>query len=215
MLAVGSWAGVARAQIYFDRNDFLADNPFVDTLDFEGIAGDGETVQPAPAFPGIQVAGQSASTHTPTPDLTAVVDINAWDWGSGTPSDTLIVNSTRGYLMDISFDVPVRAVGVNVNIGVDIGDDGQEANVLVYDGAQLLADLTIPTSNDFSAFVGFSTVGDITEMIVRSPSQDYGHFVLIDDLSYGIPEPATLGLLALGGLAVLRRRSQTRRGGKK
>ena len=61
-----------------------------------------------------------------------------------------------------------------------------------------------PSPANTSAFRGYLSDTPIAEVLIIE--DDDGEAVLLDNVMYTVPEPATLGLLALGGLALLRRK---------
>ena len=108
------------------------------------------------------------------------------------------------------FGGSVAAVGSNVLVGAD-GDDTGANNTgaaYLFDGATgaLLLTFLNPTPAEYDSF-GSSVAAMGINVLVACPGDDTG----ADNsgavyLFEGIPEPATLGLLALGGLALMRRR---------
>jgi hypothetical protein len=100
-----------------------------------------------------------------------------------------------------------------MSVSIDaIGNNSQDYGRLeAYDSTDVLLD-------DYET--SLLTVGDVESMTVStaSPSISYilaagkdpgvepHHTILLDNLSYVVPEPATIALLGLGSLALLRRR---------
>ena len=136
----GNHAGAA---VYTDVQAFLTDNPGLNLIDFEGIAAPGTfPLLPQPQQE-VLFTGRSQS-DTFTPNLITVVDSSHPD--SLLPSDAILVNSTEGYAMRITFDRLYAKVGLRVRIG---GGD-RSARVRAYSNGTVVSDQTFLTPAAFS-----------------------------------------------------------------
>ena len=170
----GNHAGAA---VYTDVQAFLTDNPGLNLIDFEGIAAPGTfPLLPQPQQ-GVLFTGRSQS-DTFTPNLITVVDSSHPD--SLLPSDAILVNSTEGYAMRITFDRLYAKVGLRVRIG---GGD-RSARVRAYSNGTVVSDQTFLTPAAFS-FVGFTEVLGIDLIEVTSVAETRGNVVWVDDVRFG------------------------------
>lgn len=101
---------------------------------------------------------------------------------------------------------PVVSVGADF-IDVEWFDTRMEA----YDINDLLIDaVDVPSGSDLSVYYAEVSGSGIASVVFRLGSLDQTSGatdgVVLDNLSFVIPEPGTLSLLALGGLALIRRR---------
>ncbi|MGD8451856.1 MAG: PEP-CTERM sorting domain-containing protein [Phycisphaerae bacterium] len=139
-------------------------------------------------------------------NVASLDDLYVWgeDVAGGTPCVGTVGTNSAGYDVTITFvGAPVTAFGgsfyvTNVVFGAVEGD----LTVALNDGTSVVLD-----SPYTSAFTGFTSDIPITS-VTLSPEPDAGLFVTLDDVVVGttIPEPASLGLLAVGALTLLRRR---------
>lgn len=195
LLAAGLILGsAANADIYTDRSAFEAANPGLANLDFEGIAAPGTYLQPAPDFSPYGAAFTSSGSGA----AVAIADSGFFFY---TPTDVLFVNLFDGPL-EITFSPLVQAAGMDIAIGFG----GLGATVRVFDsGGGLLESTSFDTEPEsvFTTFIGFDNLGDIGQIVV---TPDSGGFVMVDNVTYGIPAPGAAALLGIGGLVAARRR---------
>lgn len=195
IILVAGLCTAASADIYGDRSSFEGDNPGLSTLDFEDIANPGEFLQPAPDFSPFGV------TFSDPGGSGANVAISDSGFAFNTPTDVLFMNAFDVPL-HMTFSPNVLAVGMELAFGFG----GVTGTVSAYDSAGgLLETISLDTESEtiFTTFVGFGNVGDIALVTV---SPDSGGFVLVDNVSYGVPTPGALALLGLSGIAAVRRR---------
>ncbi|MBA4068175.1 MAG: hypothetical protein C0501_31640 [Isosphaera sp.] len=198
-------SGSAKAVFFTSQAAFATANPGLPVLDFEGIAGPNQVVQPAPNFAaqGVTFAGVVGG-----PGVVAVAGPNV----IGTPSAFLAVNAFDQAL-DINFlGAGVGAAGFNVAIGFQ--PPTRSATVEVFSGATLLDTQVFPTADEnvFTTFAGFSGFASNITRIRVTPST--GGFVLIDNLAFGaaaVPEPASAALLGLGAVGLVGARLRRKR----
>ena len=81
------------------------------------------------------------------------------------------------------------------------------SSVSVFDEVGVLIEtfiFSLPGTTAERTFFGYQAPSIGSVVLTNSGDQNWSP--LIDDHAYGVPEPATLSLLAFGGLAMLRRR---------
>jgi len=81
------------------------------------------------------------------------------------------------------------------------GLEAYDANDNLLDSVQA----TMP-QNQYPCWLGLETTQEISYILLTEPSGENGNIGIWDDLRFEIPEPATLSLLALGALGLIRRR---------
>ena len=159
-----------------------------------------------------------------SPEATTYVDFSAWvrldeegyrDGGYILGKGKYLVRETYSIIVNDTTHIP----HVNVHVGGGyynaVGTVGLELGEWthirgVYDGVGTGAGLSLYVNGDLIDFVAVSGMLDQNSESLWF-GVDYGNSLVawegsIDDVSIIVPEPATLSLLALGGLAVLRRR---------
>ena len=159
-----------------------------------------------------------------SPEATTYVDFSAWvrldaeggrDGGYILGKGRYLVPETYSIVVNDTTHIPV----VNVHVGGGyynaVGTVGLELGEWthirgVYDGVNPTAGLTLYVDGSIAGFVPVSGVLDQNSESLWF-GVDYGNSMVawegsIDDVSIITPEPATLSLLTLGGLAVVRRR---------
>jgi len=199
----------AHAQVTMFNADTPADN--VTTRDaWLAAAGvvapdhleDFESYAIGTALHGVPLVGGAVITDTNASPIMSVQSSSSFFGGSVPFGQGLALREGRTY--NITFATPVTYVGM-----FDIDQGGSDVRVFLSDSSfvDFLNLDTAGNSGLSGEFFGFVTTG-LTITSIRFIADGGDNEMGLDNLQYGeaVPEPATMTLLALGGLAVLRKR---------
>jgi len=100
------------------------------------------------------------------------------------------------------FDTPVERAGF-VWKGSDAATISVRARLIGADGSTLEEHLLDVAPGKF---FGFDSLAGMSRLEIGSVSQDGNAVLMLDDLTYSVPEPSTVGLLAIGMVWLLGRR---------
>lgn len=182
LLAIAGPSEFAAAAFTFNQQQFINANPGLNVMDFEGIAPVGQLVRFDGPREGVTIAG-GRSFSTMDPRLIDVADRD-YDYGSFVrPSDIAFVNSTKGYVMWITFEERFRAVGLIVKIGKG---NTERARVQAFSNNTSVGNQTLLTPN-FDGFIGFTDSRWIDRLDISAVNEDRGNVVRVDDIRFGDP----------------------------
>jgi hypothetical protein len=159
-----------------------------------------------------------ASFEANTSTLTTVDfsdEFPAGDWTSTGPNsdwnnvDAMLLGH-GSYNSYIQFpDAPVSAVGLTLYNNQDPQTIPYTRIGLLVDGVETTFDLEpaykTAAEGTFYGFIADNTITQITLHKSGDPTESYGS-AAVTEMSYGVPEPSTLALLAAGSLAAIRRK---------
>jgi hypothetical protein len=116
---------------------------------------------------------------------------------------------TGSYTVEYSFAESVNAFGFDLS-GPEFIFAANGFNVTTFSNGQLTDDFFFPTDQFFSVqFYGMVTELDFDAVRINIPvlgSNGTADYVAFDDVTWGVPTPSALSMLALGGLISTRRR---------
>ena len=139
-----------------------------------------------------------------------VNDLLQWDGANyyGSTSEEILA---AGNEMAVNYTMNVNAMGMDLRAFLGFGDT---YTADVYNGSTLVGTYAGTLANDGSStFFGWQNAAGITSVDFFG-SGNLGWSPIIDNHTYGLmtaPEPASLSFLALGGLALLRRRRSAKK----
>ena len=119
----------------------------------------------------------------------------------GSATQCLLSNSQS---LEIDYTTNVNAMGVDLAAYTGYADN---YTAYVYDGSSLVGTASGALSGVGTSFFGWENLGGITSVVFVDSVNPWSP--IIDSHTYGLspaPEPASITALALGGLALLRRR---------
>jgi hypothetical protein len=194
ILAVACISTAANADVFTDSASFDAANPGLPLIDFEGLAAPGTFTGNANEF----FSGQGVLFSTPnSPGSNTVVNGSGGDFGF--PTSGLTSNAFAASIQ-MDFINPVTAVGFDVASMDFITSQPGSVTIEVFNGTTLLATESFVTSSfaDFSSFIGFSNLGDITSVLATPVGSAFTQLA-IDNLSLNaVPTPGSLAVMGLG-----------------
>ena len=145
-------------------------------------------------------------------------DVAGYD-GSYQPDGTMLYNKVSNAdpcsaLTVLMFDSPVKQIGSFVANSCLPGQEPMSTTITAYDSAgNVLAAVTAVTRawGNFDNIEGFwgieSDTADIAKVTFLAPGGVlYGDVTTLDNIAWVVPEPATIGLLGLGALSLIRRK---------
>ena len=116
---------------------------------------------------------------------------------------------TGSYSVEFSFGAQVNAFGFDLS-GPEFLVSAVGFNVSTFDNGQLMDDFFFPSDQLFSErFYGLVTSDAFDSIRINIPvigNSGVADYVAFDDVSWGVPSPSAMSLLALGGLVTTRRR---------
>ncbi|MCA9275060.1 MAG: hypothetical protein KDA29_03460 [Phycisphaerales bacterium] len=116
---------------------------------------------------------------------------------------------TGAYSAEFSFGGQVNAFGFDLS-GAEFLVSAIGFNVSTFNNGQLIDDFFFPSDQLFSTrFYGIVTGDAFDSIRINLPvigNTGVADYVAFDDVSWGVPSPSAMSLLALGGLAAARRR---------
>jgi hypothetical protein len=128
-----------------------------------------------------------------------------------------ISNAAPATALTVLFTNPVKQVGSLVSNSCYPGVEPMSTTVTAYDSAgNVLATVIAVTRawGNFDNIEGFWGVKSDTTNIAKvtflalTPPPQYADVTTLDNIEFGVPEPATIGLLGLGALSLLRRKNK-------
>jgi hypothetical protein len=182
-------------QDFYNEADFLAAVSFPLNMEsFEGLKVDNDTHQ----HTNLTLADFTIVSNAPT--------LSVWDrtcsWG-GHATDGIKhiqAGSTTNHL-DFYLNESVKAFGLNI---IDWGDWKIGALTYSIDGQALFTIAVSPLPNENELFFGTISTQEFNHVTLSHNIS--GEAYSIDEVYYGIPEPATISLLGLGVLSLLHRK---------
>lgn len=187
--------GAMGAVAYYDEATFLAAAPFsLDMESFENLPVDNAI---------------DAHTSLTLPDFTLVADdplLSVWNYtpswgGHATDGVQYVLAGSTAYQLDFNLNSSVKAFGLNI---IDWGDWGSGTLTFSNHGDAQFSIAIAPLPDDNELFFGAISEQEFDRVTISHNIT--GEAYSIDEVYYGIPEPATLSLLAVGALALIRRR---------
>lgn len=200
-----SYGARASLVFYADRASFDAAVASQTLIDFEGL-GDPFAFVPAP--PGETLSGVNFDIDRSTSD--GVMFEIAASYGY---APTAVLSSQGSSIADDNFLITLP--GGFTAIAVDVGGFG--ADTVTFDLST--GDSFTAISGGYSpSFVGFTSTVAITSLKISQPGGNFGGSLVlnIDNFTFGaavVPEPSTLALSGVAGLALLAARLRSRRRG--
>ena len=181
----------------------------------------GNTNDPVPADHGSNVQDTLHISLTWAPTGGANNSRNQWeqynDWpGGGDGGAVYQVDSSGGYVEHTITFTPEAGYGVVLSsLDLNVWSGGGDTNVdwtVTGSSSGLLGSGTFNTPDGSVVTHGIDLVGNGSETVTLSLLQTSGAdaYLAMDNLTFGevaVPEPATLILLGLGGVALLKRRA--------
>lgn len=119
-------------------------------------------------------------------------------------------DETGSFTVSFGFGGAVRAFGFDLS-GFQPQFAAGGFNLSLFNGGQLVEDIFVPSDqpNSEVRFYGFLSAADFDSASVNIPvlgSNQSADFVAFDGVTWAVPAPAPLSMLALGGLVATRRR---------
>ena len=179
-------------QLYFDRGEFLSAIVNEVVIDFED----------QPLGP---IAGDPWLADGILFDQAGVGN-NMTIGGGGSANKNIYALGGESADIDITFPNLVAAFGLG--IFSNYVQDPSERIIFYTPSDSILANVEMPlTASQGTVFVGYVADAPMISKVAFIEANGDGDYVGIGDVAFMVPEPATLLLLGLGGLALLRKRS--------
>jgi len=185
------------------------------SIDFETF-GDGTPVGGGPAVAGSEWLSHGIAFTPELPDTYLHLWTSDIYWTAASPIHGLYVHTSEAMWWDgssyiMTFSTPVRALGFTL---CDNEDGYPDEQIVLYGAAdQVLGTYPMPYYGsgtggpEANYFRGFASDTPVARVLIHEYSGD-GDGMILDDMIFTVPEPATLSLLTLGALAMLRRRKR-------
>ena len=193
--AIASFGTVEGLYPYYSEADFIAATPFSMHMEsFEELPVD-NTYN---VHSTLQLADFSLVTDSP--------HLGVWDhipaWNGHTTDGIKHVKVTDSdHNLYFHLNEPVRAFGLNIT---DWGDIGSGTLTFSNSNNALFTIGVTPLPQENELFFGLISDQVFESVTITSSIGQEGYS--IDEVYYGIPEPASIGLLAIGSLALRKRR---------
>jgi hypothetical protein len=184
-------SGGYASQLYFDRSEFLSALTGTVVIDFED-----QLIGP--------VAGNPWISYGIAFDQSGTGDNMAIGGGGGGANKNIYALGGESADIDITFPGALMAFGLDV---FSNQQHRRNEEIVFYDMyGSVLTNMEMPmTTLRGTAFVGYVADAPMISRVAFIEGNGDGDYAGIGDVVFVIPEPGTLLLLTLGGLAVIRR----------
>jgi len=196
IVMVTSLEAVGAANDYDNEAEFIAAAPFPLSMEsFEGLFADNAQSLPSLTLPDFTIVGDPGKSTLGVWNYTP-----SWG-GHATDGEQYVLAGSTTYELDFYLNYDVKAFGLNI---IDWGDWGSGTLTFSNHNDALFTIAVSPLPNENELFFGAISTEKFNHVTLSHNIS--GEAYMIDEVYYGIPEPCTVLLLGLGGLALVRKR---------